>query len=175
MTTQAYVAHDSRIRLVFLGLGSIGFVAIGLWMAGMFGEPPVGRRSPEMVRFIGWAAVVLFGFFAFVIAQRLRRVGEAFRIDADGITHAQMVKQRFSWEEITAIQPVKISGQPMIAYDVVEERIVQMGGLRARLASANRSMTGCAFSLAFAGTDAKMPEVIAAIEHFAPEHLLTQG
>ncbi|APE28533.1 STM3941 family protein [Aurantiacibacter gangjinensis] len=173
MQGDAYVARDSHWRLVILLFASIGFVVAGVWMAGLFGEPPAGRRwSPETVRIVGLASTALFGFFAFVIGKRLTNVGEAFRIDATGITHAQMVKQSFSWDEITQIFPVQISGQKMIAYDVVDERFAALSGLRGRLASANRSMTGCAFALAMSGTDAKFDEALAAVERFAPDRLL---
>ena len=105
-------------------------------------------------------------------AGLLRRAGEAFRIDAQGITHAQMVKQSFAWDEIVALQPVRMGNQPMICYEVVQARLDQLGGLRAKLAAANRSMTGCSFALAISGTDARFDDVLAALEAFAPEHLL---
>ncbi|MCB2067076.1 MAG: hypothetical protein KDE15_10610 [Erythrobacter sp.] len=171
--SQPYVARDSRWRLVQLALGAAGFVVAGLWMAGLFGAPPSpGRWSPEKVMLVGWAGVLFFGLMLFVIVQRLRRAGEAFRIDAQGITHAQMVKQSFAWDEIVALQPVRMGNQPMICYEVVQARLDQLGGLRAKLAAANRSMTGCSFALAISGTDARFDDVLAALEAFAPEHLL---
>ena len=173
MSDDHYIARDSRWRLIVLLIASIGFVVAGLWMAGFLGEPPSSRRySAGTAQIIGYASMALFGFLAFVIGKRLTNVGEAFRIDATGITHAQMVKQSFRWDEITQIFPVQISGQKMIAYDVVDERFAALSGLRGRLASANRSMTGCAFALAMSGTDAKFDEALAAVERFAPDRLL---
>ena len=175
MPAEAYVANYSRARLVLLGLGSLVFVIGGLWMAGLFGEVPASRRlGPEMTQVVGWIAVVFFGFCGFIIVRQLLRAGVAFRIDADGITHAQAVRQSFTWDEITKLQPVSMGNQPMVCYEVVQERLDKMGGIRAKLAAANRSMTGCSFALAMSGTDAKMEEVVAALEHFAPDHLLVR-
>ena len=175
MPAEAYVANYSRVRLVLLGLGSLVFVIGGLWMAGLFGEVPASRRlGPEMTQVVGWIAVVFFGFCGFIIVRQLLRAGVAFRIDADGITHAQAVRQSFTWDEITKLQPVSMGNQPMVCYEVVQERLDKMGGIRAKLAAANRSMTGCSFALAMSGTDAKMEEVVAALEHFAPDHLLVR-
>lgn len=173
MSSEAYVANYSRLRLVLLGLGALLFVVGGLWMAGMFGEVPVTRRlSPGATQFIGWIAVAFFGLCFAFIGWQLKNAGEAFRIDATGITHAQVVKQSFTWDEITKLQPVRMGNQPMVCYDVVPHRLNHLTGLRAKLASANRSMTGCPFALALSGTDAKMEDLVAALEHFAPEHLL---
>lgn len=175
MPAEAYVANYSRARLVLLGLGSLVFVIGGLWMAGLFGEVPTSRRlGPEMTQVVGWVAVLFFGFCGFIIVRQLLRAGVAFRIDADGITHAQAVRQSFTWDEITKLQPVSMGNQPMVCYEVVQERLDKMGGIRAKLAAANRSMTGCSFALAMSGTDAKMEEVVAALEHFAPDHLLVR-
>ena len=175
MPAEAYVANYSRARLVLLGLGSLVFVIGGLWMAGLFGEVPTSRRlGPEMTQVVGWVAVLFFGFCGFIIVRQLLRAGVAFRIDADGITHAQAVRQSFTWDEITKLQPVSMGNQPMVCYEVVQERLDKMGGIRAKLAAANRSMTGCSFALAMSGTDAKIEEVVAALEHFAPDHLLVR-
>ncbi|MEL1250483.1 STM3941 family protein [Aurantiacibacter gilvus] len=175
MAGEAYVANYSRGRLVLLGLASLGFVIGGLWMAGLFGEVPASRRlGPEMTQVVGWIAVLFFGLCGFVIVRQFMRGGVAFRIDASGIEHAQAVRQTFTWDEITRLQPVRMGNQPMVCYEVVQERIDQMTGIRAKLASANRSMTGCSFALAMSGTDAKMEEVVAALEQFAPDHLLVR-
>ena len=174
--TDAYVANYSRTRLLLLGLGAVAFVVVGMWMAGLFGEPPASRRlSPEMTTLVGWFSIVFFGLCGVFIVRQFFTAGVAFRIDAQGITHAQVVKQSFGWDEITRLQPVKISNQPMVCYEVVPERLEQLTGLRAKLASANRSMTGCSFALALSGTDAKMDDVVAALEHFAPRRLLVTG
>lgn len=171
--TQAYVANYSRMRLVLLGLASVGFVIGGLWMAGLFGEVPASRRlGPEMTQLVGWVAVVFFGFCGFVIVRQFLRAGEAFRIDAGGITHGQAVRQSFTWNEITKLQPVRMGNQQMVCYEVVQHRLDQIGGIRAKLAAANRKMTGCSFALALSGTDAKMDQVVDALERFAPQHLL---
>ncbi len=173
MAEEAFVAQNSRWRLVLLALGSAGFVVVGAWMVGLFGDAPSFRRmSTEMGVIVGWLCIVFFGFCGFVALRLFMHAGEAFRIDADGITQGQMVKAAFRWDEITDIRPMKISGQPMVCYEVVQERLDAIGGLRARLAAANRSMTSCSFALTISGTDAKMPEVIAAIERFAPSRLL---
>lgn len=173
MPDEAYVASYSRTRLILLGLASIGFVIGGLWMAGMLGEASVSRRmSPELAQVVGWVAVAFFGLCGAFILRQFFTAGEAFRIDAHGITHAQMVKQSFTWDEITKLQPVRMSNQPMVCYEVVQERIDQLTGLRAKLAAANRSMTGCSFALALSGTDARMEDLVAALERIAPRHLL---
>ena len=126
-----------------------------------------------MTRTVGWIGLAFFGLMLILVLRRLQRVGIAFRIDANGIEHSQMVGQTFAWDEITMLAPIRISGQPMVCYDVVPERLADLGAWRARLASVNRSTTGCAFAMAMAGTDATMADVLAALQRFAPDRLLT--
>jgi hypothetical protein len=41
-----FVAYTSRWRVTLLIFAAAAFVGTGLWMAGVFGDPPASRRYP---------------------------------------------------------------------------------------------------------------------------------
>jgi hypothetical protein len=164
---EEFVAHHSRARLALLLLAAVLFVAGGLWMAGMFGDPPTSRRySPEVVKFVGWACLAFFGLCAVVIARRMFEGGDALRIDRTGITFTAWSDQTIPWSEITEISEWSMRGQRSIILHLRDPDRFPGKGVLGITAKANRAMTGGDVPISLSGTDRSYGDALAAIERF---------
>ena len=98
-----FVAYPSRPRIALLALGSVAFVAGGLWMGGVFGAPPSSSRYPPQVVFaIGWLAVAFFGLCGVIWVKRLFDGREQLRIGPAGIRSAKWSDQTIPCWRISA-------------------------------------------------------------------------
>jgi hypothetical protein len=95
-----FVAYTSRWRTALLILGSITFVALGVWMAGLMGPVPASQRiAPEMAVFLGWSGIVFFGLCAAVGAKIWWQNAEQLRIGEAGIKYLRWSDQIIPWSE----------------------------------------------------------------------------
>ena len=97
------VIPTSRAKSALLLLGSIGFVALGVWMSG---DKPV----------LGW---VCAGFFALGIPVSLAMLLTdkfSLRLDAEGLEMASPINTtRIRWQDIARFELGQIKGARMIA------------------------------------------------------------
>ena len=77
----AFEAHYSPMRSAMLAVLSIGFVALGLWLAGILGEAPTGsRRLPDWaVPMLGWLSIICFTPFAIMHLMKVFNPGVSVR------------------------------------------------------------------------------------------------
>lgn len=105
--------YPSRTKLALLLLGSVAFVAAGLWIT--FSE--AGAGFPAWMRaLVTWTSVPFFGACGLYIAYRLVLRRPAFQIDATGVTdHASAVGVgHLPFEEISHVVPYEFAGRPML-------------------------------------------------------------
>jgi hypothetical protein len=162
-----FVARPSRARIALLILGSVAFVAIGLWMIGTFGPPPESHRySPEMTTFFGWAAILFFGLCAIVLCRMLFDTEAQVRINASGLYWKRWSRETIPWSEITQVGVWEFKRQKSIILNLRDPGRFRSSTLMGKLASANKAMTGGDIAVTLAGTDGRFDDAMAAIERF---------
>jgi len=167
-----FVAYPSRGKIALLLLGGLVFVAGGLWLAGVFGAPPESRRfAPEMVRLIGWVAVIFFGLCSVAWGGRLFDTREQVRIGAAGIRLRSWSDKTIPWSEIVDITTWSFKRQTSIILVLRDRTLFPGRGVAALLAGANRGMTGGDIAISLTGTDRKTDDALAAIARFRPDSM----
>lgn len=155
--------------MVLMVAGSVVFVVLGAWMAGLFGAAPESSRYPAAVAtFIGWAAILFFGFCALVLARRLFDGGELLRIGPDGIRWRRWSDQTIPWTEITDVTSWGTPGNTVIVLHLRDPDRFPGRGVLGALAGANRKMTQGDVSIALTDTNRSFAEAMAAVERFRP-------
>ena len=164
---QDFVALPSRWRLALMALGAAAFVAIGLWMAGMFGAAPrTDRYSADATNAIGWICVAFFALCGVAIVRRLFDTRAQVRIGPHGILWVRLSDRTIPWSDITDITEWSHRGQRMIILHLRDPARWPPRGVSALLAGANRALTGGDVAISLTGTDRSFDEAVAAIGRF---------
>lgn len=164
-----FVAYSSRKKTSLFMLGGLGFVGLGLWMAGVLGSPPsMGRYSGEFIRVIGWVAVVFFGLSLVVSFRRLLSLREVVRIGPAGIRWTQWSDQIIPWHEIVDVTLWTHRGQTVIVLHLQDAESFPGRGLAGLMAPANRLMTGGDISISLTGANRTVDEALSAMAEFKP-------
>ncbi|WP_226633745.1 STM3941 family protein [Novosphingobium profundi] len=165
-----FVAHTSRWRAALIVATSLGFVAIGIWMAGLVGPVPVTRRAGLLMTEIwGWFCILFFGMCAIGGAKLWWTNAERLHISRSGIRWAGWSNQTIPWEEISDVTEWRHKGTKSIILHLRDpsrfpvEGPAVLTGLSGR---ANRAITGGDVSITLLGTDRKFDEAILAIATF---------
>lgn len=162
-----FVAKSSPMKVAIAVMGSLAFIGIGLWMIGVFGDPPMQRRlSPAVVYGIGWITVLFFGSTAVLWAKRLVGAGEEVRIGAAGIRWARWSDQTIPWPEIRDVTEWSASGQRSIILHLRNPARYPGRGILGWFAKANHALTGGDIALSLTGLDRTHDEAMAAVKRF---------
>lgn len=162
-----FVARASPWRVIMLAGASLIFVIGGLWMAGVFGEPPPSRRySAETGVVIGWLATSFFGLAFIAIAKQIFGDSELLILNAQGLKSAHWSEHTIPWSEIVDVSTWSYKGSTSIILHLRDPSLYPGRGLRARLAGANRMLTGGDVAIAMTATDKSVGETLSAIDHF---------
>ena len=71
---ESFIAHNSRWRLAAIFLAAVGFVALGMWTIGAFGEVPSSSRySTTFSVVLGWMCILFFGICDVAIIKKIVR------------------------------------------------------------------------------------------------------
>lgn len=170
-------AYNSRWRMGLLMLAGLGFVLLGLWMAGVIGDgpdPSSGSRRipPELVPYVGWFGVIFFGLCMLVIAKRLFEDGVQIAIGEAGIHWSSWSDATIPWDEIVRVSVYIQNRHKSIVLHLLDPQAFPGRGMHAWLARANRMMTGGDIAISLVGTDRSFDDAMAAIEHFGGRALL---
>jgi hypothetical protein len=90
------------LRLFLLAALSAAGVALGLWIAGVFGDPHL-RGSPTARFIVGWICVAFFGFAVTVALKRMVSGGDAITVDHRGILAKQWSEDIIPWSAIIGV------------------------------------------------------------------------
>lgn len=176
-------ARYSRWRVALLFLLCLGLVVLGLWMAGVLGEPPDPenwsrrrrRLSPEAVPFIGWACAAFFGLGLPILTRRFFDQDVQLQIGQTGIRWSQWSDATIPWSEIDRVSVWSYRRQRHIILHLHRPKAFPGRGIAARLARANRMVTGGDIGITLAGTDRTFDEAMAAIAEFGGSKVLGRG
>ena len=160
---ERFVARPSRGRLVLLLAGALLFVAGGLWMAGVFGEPPDRNRV-----WLGWACALFFGLCGLLGVARLRDTSDQIVIDGHGVTYRLWSDDHIPWAVIERISERRIQRQVMFSVYLADPADFPPTRLLARMGSAQRGMGLGDFALVATGTDKSADDLRDALDRFIP-------
>lgn len=164
-----FVAHTSRWRTAFLVAGSLGFVAMGIWMTGLLGPVPVSRRAgPLMTEFWGWISILFFGLCAVAGAKLWCANSERLRINKSGIRWTGWCDQTIPWDEITDVTEWRYKSTKWIILHLRDPSRFPGKGLSGLAGRANRALAGGDVGITLTGTDRKFDEAMSAIASFRP-------
>jgi hypothetical protein len=157
----SYVARSSPLKMLKLFAAAAGFVVLGAWIAGLFGEAP----QPGM-EFWGWLSILFFGACGIAMLPSLLTTGDAIRISAQGIYFKRWSDATIPWSEITRVSRFSVEGQDMIILNLKDPSRFPSTGLLGKLNPANRALSSGDITIPLAGTTGNFDEAMAAIDHF---------
>jgi len=163
----SFVARRSARSTALLLVGCVAFVGLGLWLAGLFGPPPLtSRYSPTVVRSAGWMSVIVFGLCGLGWTRALFSPSEQVRIDDTGVRSTRWSDQTIPWSAIKDISIWSSRGQTVIVLHLRDRTLFPGRGLAAALANANRQLTGGDISISLTGTDRSVEDALISLEAF---------
>lgn len=143
----------SKKKISLLLLMSTVFVALGI----LFTTNPAQfvtslYRSPEIIRIVGIASVVVFGFFMVLLARKFFDKKVGLTIDQNGITDNTSMASvgLIEWADITGLAKVQIASTKilMVQTDKPDKYIDRAGnGLTKRAMKTNYKMYGSPLSI----------------------------
>nr|WP_298928317.1 STM3941 family protein [uncultured Erythrobacter sp.] len=165
-----FEARYSPARSIMLALLAFGFVAIGLWLIGAFGETPTGsRRVPDWaVAPAGWLAIAFFAPFTFFHIKRAFGGGLAVRVDAQGMLLPDYSPKLIRWDDVTSLSTQNMMGTKLLLFDVRDGREADFALFRRATIGFNRSFNGHGCSVTMNNTDRSYDDLLDAVDAFAP-------
>jgi hypothetical protein len=160
-----FVARPSPWRIALMLLAALGFVAIGLWMTGIFGPPPKPGRE-----WLGWLAVAFFGAITPIMVMRLFDGRDQVRISARGVYFRQWSEDTIPWSQIKDVTQWAYRGNRFIVLHLRAPECYPSSRLLGRMAGLNRSMTGGDITVSLAGTSARFNDAMEAIARYHRPH-----
>jgi hypothetical protein len=159
-----FVARNSPSRLALMLLAAAAFVALGLWIAGLFGPPPKPGRE-----WLGWLAAVFFGFAGIVGVRRLFDRSDQLVIDRNGIFWRHWSETTIPWSAIDSFSTHSIRRQHFLSLHLKSPAMFPRSGPGGFVGSLNRGLGFGDIALTVAGTDRSFDELVEAIDRYAPE------
>ena len=148
-------------KLILLFLGSVAFVIIGIWIAGVFDLPPkLGKE------WAGWLSIAFFGPCSVVIFFRLFDDDDQVSISSQGIYLKQWSAGTIPWSEISDVTIWAYKEQKSIILHLRNPERYPSTTILGKLAGLNRAITGGDIAINLTGTNGKVNDAIAAIEWF---------
>ncbi len=168
-----FLAYNSRWRLALLFVLGVGFVLLGLMLAGAFGEissfveePRRRRSSPWFSALIGWICVFFFGSSVLAIGRKFFDHKPQLHICSTGIVTIPWSDERIPWSEVIDITTWSHKRQKMIVLHLKNPDKFPGRGLAGKLAGINRILTDGDIAISMTGTNRSFDEAMAAITDF---------
>ncbi len=117
---------------------------------------------------IGWSVILFFGRCVIVLTRRLFEGGEQVRIGKAGIRFAQWSDATIPWPEIHRVTIWRYKSTSSIILHLQDPARFPGSGILAKLAGANRVLTGGDVAITPTGTDRRFADAIVAIERHMP-------
>lgn len=164
MSEDAFEARYSKLRVLLLMVGAAGFVILGAWVAGLIGETPRPDRA-----WLGWIAIIFFGFCLIAIGRRLFDDDVQLRVDRHGLMSKPWSDATIPWHEIVAVGVWEHRRQNVIVLKLADPDRFPSSTMMGKLAGTNRMLTGGDVSISMTGTDRGFDEAMQAIGRYLPQ------
>lgn len=166
---EEFTAHYAKGRIAAMLLGALIFVALGCWMIGLFGPPPVSARiGPVKAVVAGWVGIVFFGLCAVLLARRLFDDSAVLRIGPSGLQAAQWSDDLIPWSQITDVTTWTHQKQTMIVLHLRDPAMFPGRGMAGMLARANSKLTGGDVTISLTGSNRSPNEALSAMARYWP-------
>ena len=163
----------SKVKTVLMVLGSLGFVALGVWFLTLDAEAITEARrfnSPILIYGIGVVAIVFFGICGVFAVRKLFDSSPGLILNPQGLTdNSSGISVGFvPWSEVSHVEEHTIQKQKLISVIVDNpQKYMSAGNLLQRKArQANLKMCGTPISLSSKTLKIKHGELQSAIEDY---------
>lgn len=157
--------YTSKKKSVLLLIGSIVFVALGVWLL-LEADNLTGwrARSPMFTRGIGIASILFFGLGIFVGIRRLIKSEIALIIDPLGlnVNPRKSLTEFIKWDEILGFEEIKIQSTRIVIIGVEKPEVwveKEPSAFRKKMMQFNVNNYGSPFNIAAAGLDISPDEL----------------
>jgi len=163
MKVEKLIIKNSRWKYVLLLLGSIGFVACGIWIV-IDGS------------WLGWFAIVFFGSGIPLFIWQLADSRPRLIIDDYGVLDRTLGVGRIAWSDIEAAFVRSISGNDFICLELKnpEKYAQKLSKVKQAMTAANRNLGFTDFNLNLSGVDARTDEVFELVMKYCQAAAETQ-
>lgn len=159
---EAFVARVSRWRTGLMVVGSVVFVAAGVFL--------VNIHDPEepMMPFWGWACIIFFSVAGLAWSSQLFLTEPVLEIDAQGILWRRWSDDRIPWNAIVRTEIGAVRRQEFLSLWLRDLDRYQSSRLLGKVAKGSKLMGFGDIALNLTGTDQSFESMIRAVERFAP-------
>jgi hypothetical protein len=167
---EVFEARYSSARSAMLGLLFFGLVAIGLWLAGVFGEFSTdSRRMPQwMYPVVGLLNIAFAAPFGFKDLANAFSPAVSVRVDEHGMLMRDYSRDAIPWSDFTGLMSQNMSINNLLVFDVVPERRETFGPYKRFIWPFNQSMYGKGGLVTINNTDRSHRQMLQAIKAHAP-------
>jgi hypothetical protein len=151
--------YTSKKKSVLLLLGSIAFVALGIWLL-IEADNLTGwrARNPIFTRVIGIASILFFGLGIFVSIKRLIKSEIALIIDPIGlnVNPKKSASEFIKWKEILGFEEVKMQSTRILIIGVKNPEYwleKESSAIRKKMMQFNINNYDSPFNIAASGLD----------------------
>lgn len=164
--------YSNKKKSLLLLIGSIAFVAIGIWLLLEADNLTVWRaRNPIFTRGIGIASIIFFGLGIFVGIKRLIKSEIALIIDSKGlnINPKKSLTEFIKWSDIKGFEEIKIQSTKIIIIGVKNPEFwlkKETSGFRRKLMQFNINSYNSPFNIASPGLDISSGSLIETLNKY---------
>lgn len=164
--------YSSKKKSLLLLIGSIAFVALGVWLL-IEADNLTGwrARNPIFTRGIGIASILFFGLGIFVGIKRLVKSEIALIIDQKGlnVNPKKSLTEFINWTDINGFQEIKIQSTRIVIIEVKNSEYwldKETSGFRRKLMQFNINNYNSPFNIASAGLDISSDRLIETLNKY---------
>lgn len=157
--------YTSKKKSILLLIGSIAFVALGIWLL-MEADNLTGwrARNPIITRGIGIASILFFGLGIFVGIKRLIKSEVALIIDPIGLNlnPKKSLTEFIKWEDILGFEEIKIQSTRILIIGVKNPESwleKETSTIRKKMMQFNINNYNSPFNIAASGLDISSNEL----------------
>lgn len=112
-TSGTTTVESSPAKHLWIVILALGFVAVGYWMT--LATEASRRYSADMVRFMGWLSIAVFGFFGAIALWRLlTQRGPVITFSPEGLRDIRVSHDIVPWSAIASLNTWQMSGQQVM-------------------------------------------------------------
>jgi|SRR5699024_5626209 len=164
--------YSSKKKSLLLLLGSIAFVALGVWLLSEADNLTGWRaKNPIFTRGIGIASILFFGLGIFIGIKRLIKSEIALIIDANGlnVNPKKSLSEFIKWTDIKGFEEIKIHSTRIVIIRVKDPEYWinrESIGFRRKLMQYNINNYNSPFNIASAGLDISSDRLIETLNNY---------
>ena len=164
--------YSSRKKSVLLLVGSIVFVALGVWLVLEADNLSGWRgRSSLFTRGVGIASIPFFGLGIFVGIKRLIQSEIYLVISYEGlnVNPKKSLTECIKWDDINSIEEIKIKSTRIVIIGVKNPEywlVKETNGFRRKLMQFNIRNFNSPFNIAAAGLDISSAKLIETLKNY---------